>query len=183
MVPVINLLLGLAALVFGRQLFWLFVAAAGFFLGANLATQYLAPEPAWLATAVGLFASILGALLAVFAQRLALGIGGFIAGGYLFVFLASYLQLGVSTESFNLLGIVLFIVGGILGAALVSIFFEVALILLSAVLGATLTSDFAGDFFRLNDTYRLILFLVLIAIGIALQWALWSERPGQIKDR
>ncbi len=183
MVPIINLLLGLAALIFGRQLFWLFVAAAGFFLGTNLATQYLAPEPVWLALVVGLVAGALGALLAVFAQRLALGIAGFIAGGYLLVFLGSYLQLGVSTESFDLASTVVFIVGGILGAALVSIFFDVALILLSAVLGATLTGDFVGGFFRLNDTYRLILFLGLIAVGIALQWALWSERPGQVRRR
>ena len=183
MLSVINLLLGLAALIFGRQLFWLFVAAAGFFLGTNLATQYLAPEPVWLVLVIGLVAGALGALLAVFAQRLALGIAGFIVGGYLFVFLASALQLGVSTESFDLLSIAVFVVGGILGAALVSIFFDVALILLSAVLGATLTSDFAAGFFSLTDTYRLILFLVLIAIGIGLQWALWSERPGQVKNR
>lgn len=183
MVPVINLLLGLAALVFGRQLFWLFVAAAGFFLGANLATQYLSPEPVWLALIIGLAAGAAGALLAVFAQRFALGLAGFIAGGYLFVFLASYLQLGVSMESFDLPSIAVFVVGGILGAALVSIFFDVALILLSAVLGATLTSDFAAGFFSLDDAYRLILFLGLIAVGIGLQWALWSERPGQVKDR
>lgn len=183
MLSVINLLLGLAALLFGRQLFWLFVAAAGFFLGFNLASQYLAPEPAWLATVVGLFAGAFGALLAIFAQRFAVGLAGFIAGGYLFVFLASYLGFGVSTASFDLVSLVIFIVGGIIGAALVSIFFDVALILLSAVLGATLTSDFAAGFFSLNDTYRLLLFLGLIAVGIGIQWAVWSERPGQVKNR
>lgn len=183
MLSVINLLLGLAALLFGRQLFWLFVAAAGFFLGFNLATQYLAPQPVWLATLIGLAAGAFGALLAILAQRFAVGLAGFIAGGYLFVFLASYLGLDVGTESFDLLSLAIFIVGGIAGAALISIFFDSALILLSAVLGATLTSDYAAGFFGLNDTYRLLLFLGLIAVGITLQWALWSERPGQVKNR
>jgi hypothetical protein len=180
---VFTLLLGLAALLFGRQLFWLFVAAAGFFLGFNLGQQFLGPDPFWLATLVGLLAGTAGALLAVFAQRLALALAGFIAGGYLFVFLGSYLGLGSGTESFDLLSVVVFIVGGIIGAALVSIFFDVALILLSAVLGATLTSDYAAGFFGLDSTYQLLLFLGLIAAGIGLQWGLWSERPGRVRDR
>jgi hypothetical protein len=177
-VSLVNLVLGLTALLFGRQLFWLFVAAAGFVLGFNVAQSYLQPEAAWLVVVIGLIVGALGALLAVFAQRLAIAIAGFITGGYLFGLLAASLGLAAAGDPTSQVNPVIFIAGGIAGAVLVSVFFDAALIVLSSILGATLTMQAVTDFLALDPTIRLLLYIVLIIAGIGLQWAMWRDRRG-----
>ena len=75
-----NALFGILVLILGRRLFWLFVAVAGVVVGFNLAEQVVSIEAAWLLLAIGVVGGIIGALLAVFAQRLAVAVEG---GGYL----------------------------------------------------------------------------------------------------
>jgi hypothetical protein len=70
-------IVGAALLVFGRKLFWLFVAGIGFIAGLNVATSYLKGSPQWLILLLALVAGLIGALLAVFAQSIAIGIAGF----------------------------------------------------------------------------------------------------------
>src|SRR5215475_7125002 len=81
-VPTIGLLVGAAILLLGRKLFWLFVAAVGFALGAEIAPRIIhQPAPfVTLLIAVGL--GFLGALLAVLLQKFAIGVSGFLAGGW-----------------------------------------------------------------------------------------------------
>jgi hypothetical protein len=175
----VNLVLGLAALLFGRQLFWLFVATAGFVLGFNLASQYLQTDAAWLVTVIGLVVGALGALLAVFAQRLAIALAGFVTGGYLFGLLANYLQVAAAGDTFAPVNLVIYVIGGVIGALLVTVFFDAALIILSAILGATLTTQAVAGYLALDPTLRLLLYIVLIVVGIGLQWTLWSDRGGR----
>jgi len=47
MLIVISLILGVALLVAGRKLFWLFVGAAGFVTGMQLATQFWQSSLIW----------------------------------------------------------------------------------------------------------------------------------------
>ncbi len=46
--PLVNFIIGLAVLLLGRHLFWLFVAVAGFVLGVMVAPQLLPGQPGWL---------------------------------------------------------------------------------------------------------------------------------------
>lgn len=165
----VNGLVGLAALLFGRQLFWLFVAAAGFVLGFNLALQFLGEELTWLVTLIALVIGALGALLTMFAQRLAIGIAGFIAGGYLVLTLAGYLHPGGAEGLSTLVALAAFIVGGMLGLALVSALFEVALVILSSIIGATLLTQAAVDYFALDQMMSVIVYVGLIIVGIVVQ--------------
>src|SRR5215831_16322889 len=81
-VQTVGLLVGAAILLLGRNLFWLFVAAIGFVLGAEIAPRII-HQPAPLVTlviAVGL--GFLGALVAVLLQKFAIAASGFLAGGW-----------------------------------------------------------------------------------------------------
>ena len=82
MLSIINLILGGGLLVAGRKLFWLFVGAAGFLTGIQLADRFW-QGPELLAIIIGLVIGIIFALLAIFLQGLVIGAAGFLIGGYI----------------------------------------------------------------------------------------------------
>lgn len=128
---IFTIIVGVVVILFGRKLFWLFVGFTGFFVGFDLARQIwgenLGPTAILAAFAIG----IIGALVAVFAQRLAITVAGFIGGGYLAFQLLG--MLGVTSGEVIL--IVTFI-GAAIGAALVGGLVDYALIVFSSVIGA-----------------------------------------------
>ena len=73
----VTLIVGLAVLLLGRRLFWLFVGAAGFAVGLHVAPAVL-NGPEWLMVVVALVLGILGAVLAIFFQWLAIGLAGIV---------------------------------------------------------------------------------------------------------
>jgi hypothetical protein len=115
------IVVGLALLLFGRQLFWLFVGGAGFAAGMALATDLFQGQSDWLILVVALLAGLVGALLSVFLQRLAIGMAGFFAGGYAVLTLA--LKLGHPDWTW-----IAFLLGGVVGVLLVMVLFDWALI-------------------------------------------------------
>jgi len=164
---IILALLGATLLAFGRKLFWLLLGVLGFVVGFYLAGQFLAPQPGWLIFVIALVAGGLGAVLAVYLQQLALGLAGFLGGGYLTLQLMAII--GWGNGGFSWLP---FVLGGILGAILVSAVFEWALIVLSSLIGSYLIiQPFVLD----KNSANLTLFILLI-VGIAIQ-ALQMRSP------
>ena len=158
-VPAVGLLVGAAILLLGRKLFWLFVAAIGFAVGAEIAPRIIR-QPAPLVTlviAVGL--GFLGALLAVLLQKVAIAASGFLAGGWFAIGLYAFFAGLVRNVE------VVFLVGGILGAILLLALFDWALILFSSVLGARLIAMAIA----LSPSSRTIVFILLFVIGIIVQ--------------
>ena len=141
MLSVINLLLGVTLLVAGRKLFWLFIGIIGFITGVQLAAAFWT-GPEWTAIVIGIIVGILFALLAVFIEALAIGIAGFLAGGFVLTTFTNMLGLNE-----GILFWLLFAVGGMIGLLLVMFFFDWALIVLSSLAGASLIvqSAFAGE--------------------------------------
>jgi histidinol-phosphate aminotransferase len=86
----LNLLVGLILLAAGRRLFWLAVAAAGFLFGLGLAGAWLEAQSGGLAFLLALGVGLLGALVALFLQRIAIGVAGFLIGSYLIPPLQSF---------------------------------------------------------------------------------------------
>jgi hypothetical protein len=159
MLSLINLLLGGALLVAGRKLFWLFVGAAGFITGIQLATRFW-QVPDVLAIIVGVVMGVIFALLAVFLQSLAIGVAGFLSGGYVLTALAGLTQLNQGSFPW-----IIFIIGGIIGVMLVIFLFDWALITLSSLAGASLiVQSFAAQ----GGGGGLIFFLLFIA-GVLMQ--------------
>lgn len=156
----INLLVGSALLLLGRRLFWLFVAGVGFMVAINLAPRFIDADKEWLALLIALGAGVIGALMAVFLQKLALGLAGFLAGGYVLV---------NALELFNFdMGdweTVLYFVGGFIGSALVAGLFEWALIILSSLTGASMI----GQTLDLAQPWSVLLPMFAFIIGVVIQ--------------
>ena len=159
-VPIIGVIVGTAILLFGRKLFWLFVAALGFAVGLEIAAYFMPDPPVWMTLVIALGLGILGALLAIMLQKLAIAVAGFIAGGRL----ASALLAAFFVDHAHYRGIT-FIIGGILGALLLLALFDWVLILLSSVEGAHLI----GNGIVLPQKGAVIVFCVLVLIGVFVQ--------------
>jgi hypothetical protein len=166
MAQLIFILIGLVILTLGRKLFWLLVGTVGFLVGLVLAAQWLSEQPDWVILVAALLGGIVGALLAIFVQKIAVSIAGFVVGGWALIWLL---------ESFNLdLGQwqwLLAIVGGIIGLILAISLFEAALIVMSVLVGTILIVQVT----KLDALIAALLFLALIVLGIVVQVKMWQR--------
>ncbi len=159
-IRVFTILVGIAVLTLGRRLFWLATAVAGFIFGLTLVAQSAGDQPDWLILVIAIIAGVIGAVLAVFIQRLAVAIVGLILGGYGMVSLFDIFGLGLGEWAW-----LLFIIGAIVGVVLALSLLEPALIVLSALAGAILIVQSTN----FSPLITGILFVVLIAVGISIQ--------------
>src|SRR5437879_6207526 len=108
-VAIVGALIGVVILLFGRKLFWLCVAAVGFAAGVEIAPHLVHEPSPLLALTVALVLGLIGALLALFLQKVAIAVLGFLAGGKLAGAIAAafFIQYGEhSTIVFLVVGIV-----------------------------------------------------------------------------
>jgi len=166
-IPILSVLIGTIILFFGRRLFWLCVAAVGFAAGMEFAPHLMHEPTPVLQLSIALVFGFIGALLALFLQKVAIAIAGFLAGGKL----AMALVAAFIAEGARYPGIA-FIVGGIIGAILLLALFDWALIVMSSLVGAYLI----GHTVVLPSTGATLLFVGLTAIGIIVQAAAFRGR-------
>jgi hypothetical protein len=160
---ILRIVVAVLLLLLGRQLFWLFVGGTGFVLAMEVVARLTPAWPDWLTLLVALLAGIIGALLAVVLQQVAVGIAGFIAGGYVVI---SFLNLiGVQEP---LLSWILAAVGAVAGLVLAVMLFDWALILLSSAAGATLLVQSLV----LAPPLNFIIFAAALILGILIQTAM-----------
>lgn len=157
----LDILIGLALLLFGRKLFWLFVGGIGFIVGFQIAAQALQGQPEWVILLIALGVGLLGVIAAIFLQRIVVGIAGFFAGGYFL----SNLAVALLHANQQVVQWVAFILGGLLGAILTILLLDPALIILSSLAGATAVSQNVP----LEPGAKGILFIVLAIAGIIVQ--------------
>lgn len=158
--PMIQALLGLLLLVLGRKLFWVFVGIVGFFFGLHFGQELLKGQPELFVLVAAVAIGLVGALLAIFLERLAVAIAGGAAGGLLALKLVTLL--GLTDSMSQTVG---FFVGAIVAALLVSALLDWALIVLSALTGAVM----AVEPFHLTQPVELLAFVVLAVVGIMVQ--------------
>ena len=161
MITLLRVLIGAGLLTLGRQMFWLFVGGVGFVFGINFAKRALTDADDLTIVIAGLTIGVIGAVLALVLQRVAVNIAGFFAGGVLAVNLTQTLELAVGRG--NLLFV--FLAGAIIGFILVTVLFDWALILLSAVTGTAVILQT----FDLARPLTLFLYVLLTAVGITIQ--------------
>jgi len=164
---VMQLIVGLAALIFGRKLFWLFMGVVGFAAGIDVTARFLAGMPQWSISLVAVLAGIAGALLALFFQRLAIVVAGFVGGGYVLMN-----ALNLSGWQAPPLSWLLFVIGGIIGALLLYFLFDWTLIFLSSVVGASLMIRAIP----MNPAITGVLFLGLFITGFLIQAKMMGRR-------
>lgn len=164
---ILSLILGISLLFFGRRLFWLFVAVAGFIAGITLAPQLISSQSELVILFIAIIFGIIGAFLAIFLEGIAILIAGFLAGGYLMTTLVASLGVSVSADPS-----MSYIIGGIIGLLLVAVFFGWAIIILSALLGAQIIMPAL----HVSESIHWGVFLVLVVVGIAVQAGIWHRR-------
>lgn len=155
------LAVGIVLLAFGRRLFWLLLGTLGFLFAFNLVSRLAAdtspPALLWLlAGAVG----VAGAVAAIFLQKVAIGIAGFLFGAHVTTWAIQYYQVDFGAGDW--LAILL---GAALAAALAMALLEEALMVLSSILGASLL---VGTW-ELEPLQAVGLFAVALIAGIAIQ--------------
>ena len=165
-IAIVNLLLGIMLLILGRKLFWLFVGVAGFLVGMEIAERFVT-GPEGMKLLIAIAAGILGAVIAIFLQKVAIAIAGFVIGGYVTVALLRAFALfpkalaGIQGTAVS----VPYIIGGIIGAVLLFILFDWGLIALSSLSGASLIVHSINF-----QSHALpLLFAVLVVVGILVQ--------------
>ena len=109
---------------------------------------------------VALVLGLIGALLAIFLQKIAIAVFGFLGGGKL----AGAIAAAFFVEHAHYSGIT-FVIGGIIGAILLLTLFDWALIVLSSLVGAHLIQHTIV----LPPSGSTILFIGLAAVGILVQ--------------
>jgi hypothetical protein len=164
MLLISRLVVGLLLLVLGRRLYWLFVAGIGFVTGLQLGPRLLPDQSELMIVAVALLLALVGALVAVVATKVALGIIGFVAGGGVAILLLGNLGMDGGT-----LALIIYVVAGIAGAVLLLVLFDWALIVLSSLAGSSLLVMSLTEMLALPSTVGGILIIVLAVIGIAIQ--------------
>jgi Domain of unknown function (DUF4203) len=147
-------LLGLIVLIYGRRLFWLFVAIAGFLAGMEFTRAFFDNQPYWVMLLGGVSAGMIGSMLAVFVERIAFALAGFYAGAYLGLSIYHYL-------GFMGKGVSFILIGGLIGAIFSGLLMNWAIILLSSLVGAAAISSQL----ELDQTFRPIVFAAFVIIG------------------
>ncbi len=161
-VPIVGALIGAVVLFFGRKLFWLCVAAIGFAAGVELAPHLVHEPSALLSLTIALLLGIIGALLAVFLQKIAIGVLGFLAGGKLAGAIAAAFFVHYAQHS-----TIIFVIGGITGAVFLLVLFDWALIVVSSLIGAHLIVYQSA--IVLPQSGSIIVFIGLAVLGILVQ--------------
>src|ERR1043166_107887 len=161
-VAIVGALIGVVILLFGRKLFWLWVAAGGVAAGVEIAPHLVHEPSTLLALTVALVLGLIGALLALFLQKIAIAVLGFLAGGKLAGAIAAAFFVQYAQYS-----TVIFLVGGVVGAILLLALFDCALIAVSSPIGAHLIQSTIV----LPASGSTIVFIALTIIGILIQAA------------
>jgi len=164
-----NLVVGSILLILGRKLFWLFVGCMGFVIGFGYAEHFLGPQPGYIVVLVGIVMGVLGALCAIFLQSLAVGIAGFMAGGYLTLLLLD----AVGFQQTQMLWLVC-LAGGVIGTVLLVFLFDYALIVLSSIIG----SAQVVNSIPIDPEILIWVFAGLVVFGCAVQAKIMSVEPG-----
>jgi len=167
-----NWVVGIALILFGRRLFWLFLAGTGFAVGAWLSVMFLEGQSDAVKLVAAIALGVVVALVAFKAQKIAVGLGGFLAGAYV----GNALHLALP---FNVPGWVAPILGGIVGAILLAALFNWALIVLSSLLGAAVIFPHV----TLAPPWPIVVFIVLLIFGLSIQSRQYARRKAPAEKK
>lgn len=155
------LVLGVVLLIAGRKLFWLALGLAGAAGGLWVAAAIPLQGPAWVHWAVAAGGAVLGALLAIFVQKVAVGVTGFLAGGAGAVWVAQSFALLPASAGVPA-WVAVFVVGGVIVALVAGRLFDGALVAISSLTGAAILVGATS--FQGNAAWGLFAALALVGL-------------------
>lgn len=158
--PILPLASGVVLLFAGRKFFWLIVAILGFLFSFQFIQTQFPNVDQETTFVVGAVLGIAGAILAVFVQKMAIALAGFLAGGLIGTTLWD--TLGQNGD----LSLFVFIGAGFLGCLLMMFLFDWALVIMTSLMGSALLIEV----FELQQQGMAgFLFLGLALLGIFIQ--------------
>lgn len=164
MLVILQALVGLVLLLFGRRLYWMFVAGIGFLTGLALAPRLLPPQPDVVIVLLAVALAVVGAFVAVVAQTVIVAAVGFLAGGGIGVLLVRALAIDG-----DVVALAVYAIAGIAGAWLSLVLFGPALIVLSSLAGAGLVAGAAASLLDLPSLATFGLLVGLAVLGVLIQ--------------
>jgi hypothetical protein len=162
------IIIGIIILTSGRKLFWLFVGCIGFAVGFHYTPYLWNIQSHLFLIVIAILMGIIGAILAVFFQKIAIGLAGFAAGGYIAVNLLSLVGMQIGQIIW-----LPYLIGGIIGALLLFLIFDWALIIVSCFAGASMIIQPVD----INPAAKFGLYFALIVIGGIIQTVLFTKPP------
>jgi hypothetical protein len=150
-------IIGGIVLFLGRELNFLFAGAMAFLIALRLTPMLPSQWPDWTEWAFMIGLGVIAALLTFVDERGGFIISGFLAGG--FVAAEWY------TPDMLVIPVLPFILGGVLGALVIGLFTDWALIIISSLIGGY----YLTTLFRLAQTPRILITAGLIIIGALVQ--------------
>lgn len=163
---VIRAVIGGIFLFLGRELNFFFAAAMAALIGLRLTPLLPQEWPDWGEYVFMLGLAVVAAAIVIARERLGYFISGFLVGSY---FLVEYYEPGVLT-----LPLLPFLVGGVIGAIIIGIFTEWALMVVSCLVGAY----FITNMFELSPTAETLVGAGLFIIGALTQVILRQMQSG-----
>lgn len=176
-IVIINILIGGVLLTLGRNFFWLFVGCIGFAIGLQYTPLLWNVKSPMISIVLSAITGIIGAVLAVVLQKIAVALAGFAGGAYITINLLNFT--GLAWENLFWLP---YLIGGIIGAIVLFIIFDWALIVVSSFAGAMLIVQTADLTPRINFWLLCILFLIGILIQTMLFLKARSAEKGPMAD-
>lgn len=161
---VVRGVIGGILLFLGRELNFLFAGAMAGLLAFRLTPLLPAQWPAWSDAAFMIGLGVIAAAIVLINERFGYFLSGFLAGGLLLV---EYYAPGVLVVP-----VLPFIVGGVIGALILGLLTEWALILVSAGIGAA----YILDFFIMDPTAEILIGAGLFIVGALTQVILMQSQ-------
>jgi hypothetical protein len=131
----------------------------GFAIGIQVATRFFHGSELIIVGA-GLVFGIIFAILAIFLESISIAIAGFLGGGFILLTIITLFGLDKGIWSW-----IAFIIGGLIGLAVIAFLFDWALITISSLTGASLV--LSG--FNIANATAGVIFLVLFIAGVIIQ--------------
>ena len=169
----ILIVLGFVSLVGGSQLSWMFVGTVFFLMGAELADIFRFNESEWQILTIASAAGMIGVFLSYYLRRITVLLAGFLAGGFISIYLPQVLGWKTFLESWQA-----FILVGAACGLIILLWYNLALILVSAVLGATLVVQNLS----ITAVSQEAMFVVLIIFGLTAQYVLMQYTMRSVED-
>jgi hypothetical protein len=154
------LVIGIILLLLGRRAYLISIGILGFLGGLYIFATFLGTVHDWRSILFALLTGTIGSLLAYALHKAAWIFGGFFGGGVLLYYLRDSTGLMGSVSP-----VLLFVVGGIVGAIFLSLLLDQALILISCLTGSALITYQSGR----HGTQALLLFVGLFILGFIVQ--------------
>ena len=168
LIQILAVLLGIVILVAGRRLFWVTIGVAGFIFALFLTFDILEGQAPWLTFAIAILMGIIGAFVAILLQQAAVALAGLLVGGYLAA--SFFVALAPNLAEWQWIA---FIVGAVIGFILMVSLFDIALVILSSIMGAVLIVQVIN----LEPWLEGLLLIILSIIGIIVQLKLTRATP------